>query len=113
MWTKRGDTIEIIFFIFILFTFTFYAQRTIASEQLSFVGADGADGNLGGNLGGFVYIGNLSEVGINFYGIEQLRWGYIESLPPLIKGEHTYDWSKLDQIIRKIEEVNGRAFITI
>ncbi len=75
------------------------------TERLSFVGMDGL-------VRDFNYMDAVSEAGGNFYGIEQLRWYFIEPGPPT-DGKHHYRWERLDEVIRKIEGLKGRTLITI
>jgi hypothetical protein len=98
-WTK-------IIFLYFVAVAVYSPQWCIASDQLSFVGADGTPES-------FTYVKDLSNAGMNFFGLEQVRWHYVEPAAPRKKGTHDYDWSKLDPIIKKIENVDGSAFITI
>lgn len=100
-------TSRLIFISIFLAIFTIPLAAS-ASEEISFVGADGE-----GVRGIFDYVYRLENTGINIYGIDQLWWDFIEPDPPSGKGAHNYNWAGLDEIIRKIESVNGRTHITI
>lgn len=104
---RRGEKMsKMILYLFVVIAIISSSSLAHSSERLSFVGADGLQES-------FTYVKRLSDAKINIFGLEQLRWNFIEPSPPRKKGEHNYDWSKVDQVIKKIESVKGRAFITI
>ena len=94
-----------VYFLCVLVFMLLISPRGLASEKISFVGADGIEK-------GFDYLDRLKKTGIYFYGIEQLRWSFIEPVPPQ-KGIHRYNWSRLDEAIRKIERVDGNVLVTV
>lgn len=91
--------------LLLIFQFILFSELVLAAENVSFVGADGSPDS-------FEYLNSLSKTGINFYGIEQMRWYVVEPGPPQ-KGVHSYQWQELDRIIKKVEAVKGKMLITI
>ena len=81
-------------------------QKAYSGNKISFVGVDGSTRKA------FSFLNAFRIAGVNIFGIEQVRWYFVEHFPPENRVHH-YDWSLIDDAIRKIEKVAGRSHITI